>query len=624
LGLEDRPDAVERPLELVERERGQQPRRLPLYTKVVKVFDRYTGALLILGAPGAGKTTLLLELARDLIDRTESDEAQLIPVVFNLSSWAVHRHKLTEWLVEELNQRYDVPAKLGQHWVSADQILPLLDGLDEVAPEYREGCVQHINDFRTEHGLVPIVICSRVIEYESLTTRLRLPGAVIVEPLARSQVQGYLNRAGNQLKAVREALAADSVLWDLLDTPLMLNITMLAYQGAEPSDIPVAGTLSERRDRLFAEYIDAMFRHRVRAPRYTQDQTVPWLAWLASSMGHHNQSIFRLENLGPDWLQTRAQRWICKVVLATVTTSALGLALWLGAHVFLGSMLSSVGVLPSLVLLALLLGYGQTFKLLFLAIFLGVQLRPVDAMSFRLDTQIPHDPAQLFSRPASDLLWRVCMVVVFWNAFLSYLSRFGTSLVPGQRYGLRVVLLSFWAMIFSLPVLTMLNLLFHAILVGTVWSLGIFLVDIFARAFMTGEVTWRSSPNDAIHRSARHSILIWLACSLLVGLAGVPAALVASHYLPMIGGAISWLFRGMAFGFGIGAFFALWKGGAFCIQHLVIRVELWRQHSVPWNYTRFLDYAAEQNFLRKVGGGYIFVHQMLRDYFATQYRPQRS
>jgi len=31
----------------------------------------------------------------------------------------------------------------------------------------------------------------------------------------------------------------------------------------------------------------------------------------------------------------------------------------------------------------------------------------------------------------------------------------------------------------------------------------------------------------------------------------------------------------------------------------------------------FLDYAAERIFLRKVGGGYVFVHRMLMDYFVT-------
>jgi hypothetical protein len=37
----------------------------------------------------------------------------------------------------------------------------------------------------------------------------------------------------------------------------------------------------------------------------------------------------------------------------------------------------------------------------------------------------------------------------------------------------------------------------------------------------------------------------------------------------------------------------------------------------PWRYARFLDYCVERIFLRKVGGGYIFVHRMLMEYFAA-------
>ena len=39
--------------------------------------------------------------------------------------------------------------------------------------------------------------------------------------------------------------------------------------------------------------------------------------------------------------------------------------------------------------------------------------------------------------------------------------------------------------------------------------------------------------------------------------------------------------------------------------------------SVPWHYAQFLDYAAEHILLRKVGGGYIFVHRLLLEYFAS-------
>lgn len=44
---------------------------------------------------------------------------------------------------------------------------------------------------------------------------------------------------------------------------------------------------------------------------------------------------------------------------------------------------------------------------------------------------------------------------------------------------------------------------------------------------------------------------------------------------------------------------------------------LWRNGSAPLHYARFLEYAADHIFLRKVGGGYIFVHRLLLEYFAS-------
>ena len=37
----------------------------------------------------------------------------------------------------------------------------------------------------------------------------------------------------------------------------------------------------------------------------------------------------------------------------------------------------------------------------------------------------------------------------------------------------------------------------------------------------------------------------------------------------------------------------------------------------PLNYAHFLDYATKLIFLRKVGGGYIFIHRMLLEHFAA-------
>jgi len=66
---------------------------------------------------------------------------------------------------------------------------------------------------------------------------------------------------------------------------------------------------------------------------------------------------------------------------------------------------------------------------------------------------------------------------------------------------------------------------------------------------------------------------------------------------------------------GVIAFFVY--GGQDVIQHYTLRFILyWRGHT-PLRYANFLDYAARLVFLQKVGGGYIFIHRLLLEHFAT-------
>ena len=106
LGLQEQSDAVVYPLHMVMHEYAQADKMLPSGTHITQVYNTVGKELLILGEPGSGKTTVLLELTRDLLERAGADKNHPIPVVFNLSSWAMKRQPITEWLVEELHRVY--------------------------------------------------------------------------------------------------------------------------------------------------------------------------------------------------------------------------------------------------------------------------------------------------------------------------------------------------------------------------------------------------------------------------------------------------------------------------------------------------------------------------------------
>jgi hypothetical protein len=112
---------------------------------------------------------------------------------------------------------------------------------------------------------------------------------------------------------------------------------------------------------------------------------------------------------------------------------------------------------------------------------------------------------------------------------------------------------------------------------------------------------------------------------------GLGAGLGAGLLVGLLVGPGVWLHDGLRAGLGAGLGVGLFVGplaglatglrygGRACLQHLVLRLGLWYTGFAPWTYVDFLDYAAERLLLRKVGGGYSFIHRRLQDYFAARY-----
>ena len=111
----------------------------------------------------------------------------------------------------------------------------------------------------------------------------------------------------------------------------------------------------------------------------------------------------------------------------------------------------------------------------------------------------------------------------------------------------------------------------------------------------------KTKPNQGIWQSGRNALFV----VLIVGLLWL---LIVGLLFGLVVGLVLGLLSGLVFGLG--------AGGLAFIQHFMLRFILWREGYIPRNYARVLDYAAERIFLRKVGGGYIFIHRMLQEYFA--------
>jgi hypothetical protein len=667
LGKRPMEEAVEPPWKHVVELSSQRSQLLLQDRKITTIFDA-TGLLLILGEPGSGKTTTLLELASNLIARAKADAKERVPVVLNLSSWK-KKQPLVEWISGELSEKYRVPKKIARFWLQNNYLLPLLDGLDEVNTALQPDCVAAINTFIEEFNPSGLVACCRLNEYRWLPERLKLNGAICLEPLSKDEVDQYLARSGPKLATLREAVETDSVLQELARTPVMLSIMSLAFQGAGSNELAAQklNSLEERRKQIFGLYVEQMFQRKgATSLVFPTEKTIGWLSWLAGKMREHSQSVFLVEELQPSWLGTSAQRG----AYGTVAALSFGLLVGLVFGLVFGLSTEAVGLFPKL-LVGLVFGPAVLVGVRFgcwseSSLKNGLISGPIIGLSFGLSFGLL---VELLFRPPSGLsfgfgleggllfgltggligglgvgsLNHITLVETMswkWNQFW---ERLISSWESGLRIGVRGLLSG--ALVGALvglvvglvgaakegPIFAVLVGATVGLVVGLLFGLPIWvivgLVTGWVGGFADTVKTGKASPNQGIKLSRKNALTAFLVTWLLGGLLG---GLIFGLIFGLIGLRLSWqigldglifglingLIGGLIVGLIVGLIGGLNRGGSAAIKHYALRLILWLNGYTPFNFTKFLDHCARLILLKKVGGGYIFIHRMLLEYFA--------
>jgi hypothetical protein len=187
--------------------------------------------------------------------------------------------------------------------------------LDEVSDENRESCIEAINAFHTEHAM-PMVVCSRVQEYESLDIRLGFGSAVRIQPLTRDQMEAYLLGLGELGQMILPIVQGDSDLSQLVKTPLILSILVMTAQQISMDELSGMLNQEDFLSRLLDTYINQMFTRRGANSPFEPEKVTAWLAWLARSMVEKSRTVFTLEDIQPSWLSLTALS--CKILFGLV------------------------------------------------------------------------------------------------------------------------------------------------------------------------------------------------------------------------------------------------------------------------------------------------------------------
>lgn len=534
-------------------------------------------SLVILGAPGAGKTTLLLGLARDAIRRAHADPTRPLPVVLHLASWS--GGPLEEWVVDALRDKLGIPRRLTRGWLRDDGLLLLLDGLDRVDPRTRAACVDAIDEFRRAH-LVPIVVTCRDDLPAATPT---LDATVRLRPLDDDRVRGQLAHAGPAHAGLLAALAADPGLRATLCTPLLVDIAARTFEGRPAAELLAAGSSAALKAELWSGYL-----RRMSGTESDASSELAPLAFIAARMEQEHRCELYVEHIQPTWLSGQALRGSHAglTLLAVGGAAAVldGLAIGLAAS-------APVGLTTALLV-------GPTLAL-FIGLAVGLrEIRPVARLAWS---------AAELRRGARGAALRGLALALVVSAIATLAWRLGDA--PDFAAQVFITNLVVYGLLFSLVL---------AVVAG-----------------IRGEaVERRLAANQGIRSSARNAALVAaaVACATAAPLLAVtlafgpppppplvtPEALAATHL---------WRAHPLAFfvlielciAVTLGLFAGMHRGGLVVVSHGVLRLLLAVTGRLPLRLVRTLDRASARALLRKTGGGYMFVHDELREHLAAMY-----
>jgi len=664
LDKQSQTDAINHPWEAVLELPFEGNQVVSAAKRIADVFDDVDRSLLILGQPGSGKTTSLLELVQALVARVENDPDGTVPVVLNLSSWTNLDNSLPKWIENELSVKYQIPRRFGGNWLEEQRLLLMLDGLDEVNPDHQESCVNAINEFVETNGVPGIVVCSRLQDYSALSTKLKLNGAVCLQPLTNEQIFANISEGGPNTATLKTVLEKHEVMLNLAQSPLMLNIMTRAYQDMSAEELTGRefDTAEGCQQHLFETYVDRMLQRKGKSAQpFSQEQTSSTLTWLAQRMAEHNKSMLLMEDIQPSWLSGIAQHAVYLFVFCMslgLLTGVVSVVFWLGVGpVF--DVTQDPATKKSVFWLII------QFPVWFLMI--GILDRVIPNTLFGRSNSLLSTTARAFAKFVVYLgLWLLWPLVAWstktWDPswiigdiiFGVTASSFFAILARNQRISLDVQTVEslrfsplkamqgfFWGSVVGFVIYQAYLWLWALLLLkqppdwfpyfwqDKTWEepLSCITYPVFGGvmgmvigSLVPRVVKGKTTPNQGMRMSIRNSITAGILAAPLVGVTGL-LLVQLWLWLPInkdtIFSPIQKTVLGLSFGVWAAFYMALWFGALDFLKHYLLRNILVLAGNLPRNFRGFLNYGVKLNILQRVGGGYIFVHRLLLEYFAS-------
>ncbi|WP_175647234.1 NACHT domain-containing protein [Streptomyces cyaneochromogenes] len=317
--------------------------------------------LVLIGERGFGKTTLAVLLVRHVLATRSPGEP--VPVLLTMADWS--DESFTAWVTRRLSRDYSfLTPETAHRLVRECRVIPVLDGLDELAAEDRPGKVRSINQAMA--GTDAFILTCRTSEYaEAVAGADVLTSTPVLEPEAvdAAAAASYLERrlpprpgAGWARLLADLRLGPQTALGQGLGSPFVLWLLEATFveQGRDPTVLLEMTTGQEVSRCLLDELVPALVENNRHVPDddvahpfrpladWETEDVRRWLTFIArhlADLGTYDLGWWNMHLILPDGVR---RRWFGTLsALAFATFAGVVAALWLGA---LGGVLAGAGL----------------------------------------------------------------------------------------------------------------------------------------------------------------------------------------------------------------------------------------------------------------------------------------
>jgi hypothetical protein len=249
------PVLTARPKAIVGDTVGGHPKALRLRGLLREAVDKYEllpyRQLVVLGAPGSGKSVYLMLMALEMLERPAPGDFA-VPIILPLGSWNPKSSPdIWAWIESRIVREYPNifrtrhDAQILHQLLQTSQILPMLDGLDEMPLPLRGSAVDALRQQITPER--QLILACRLTEYSEVVAEygpLATAAAIKLDTVPVDAAMDYLMAARpadgpTSWRPVADEARPGSPVADALKTPLMVGLARAVYERThkDPSEL---------------------------------------------------------------------------------------------------------------------------------------------------------------------------------------------------------------------------------------------------------------------------------------------------------------------------------------------------------------------------------------------------